>query len=206
MSSPKSNEMADAARTNRGLAEQSYGVGLPALKAQLGYIKDAQGGSLKKFVDPAYASQRGGLSDASAYSERASLQQRLAQQKVSGAGGNSLAMLSPSDMGAKLANALTTSRVNQGLGNLEESNKLLQMQLGQTVQAGNSGIAAGSQQLQAASMMPNVDPLYASILGGANAAGAIYGGFNQRSSQPNQSGGSTPPPNEPFANTSWRPA
>ena len=194
MNSPRSNEMADAARTNRGLAEQSYGTGLPALKAQLGYIKDAREGSLQKFLDPAFNSQRGGISDAGAYSERTSLQQRLAQQKVAGGGGNTLAALTPSEMGAKLANALSTSRVNQGLGNLEESNKLLQMQLGQTVQTGNSGIMAGSQQLQAAGMMPNVDPLYASILGGANVAGSVYGGFNQKNTANNTSGTGNPPP------------
>lgn len=155
---------------------QAYGVGLPALTAQHAALNEAMGaGGMPGYVGEAYKGARTGITEG--MTEVGAGEQAKADLAASGAvqGGNAASILQPQDIGAKLADAHLSSRTNEAIGNVDQSNKIMAMMLGMGTQAGSAANAAGGNQLNAISQMAPYNPTYAAILAGGSGAASIYG-------------------------------
>ena len=177
MSSEKSQSSAALARQTGEYAKRSYDVGFSSLRNQQALLAGAQ--AEPGYVRDAFAAQRAGLQEGLIGQGQGEVQASLAAGQGALQGGNTQNALSPDVMGAKMAQALYSSRVQEGLGGIEQANKILQMKMGQSVMAGNQAQGAAGNELRNISMLPNYNRTYANVLGAVNAAGAIYGGFNQ---------------------------
>jgi len=174
--SPGEGASADAYAAASQTAQAGYGIGIPALQGQISGINAGlAGGGEPSYLTGAWAGQRTGLADALAGQDAASSATSAAGSKAAVAGGNVGAGLVPPSYGAKLAQALTGSRVNEAMGKLQETTSLMGMGLGASGTAGNAGLRAGGTQLSAISMMKPYNQGTANILGAASAAGGIYG-------------------------------
>lgn len=178
MASDQSSAAGQAARTQGQLANEAYGVAIPALSQQYGFLRGsiAEGGE-PGYVRDAYAAQRTGITEGLGRQGQMQERQALASGKAAALGGNLNASLTPQTMGAQIADQLYSSRLNEGMGRVEQLNKLLAMGLGQSTQAGNAAIGAGQAQLQGIAGMPAYNSTYAKILAGLNVAGSAYGGY-----------------------------
>lgn len=160
----------------RGMAQRGYNIGIPALQQQLGLVGQglASGGE-PGYVAEAFAGQRTGITEGLAANEAATGRSR----PKTGTG----ILAIPTDYGARLARALVGSRVTQGLGAVEETNKLFGMGMGGVEQAGSSALGAGQAQLSAMSMMPGYNTTAANIAALGSLGGSIYGAFAQPKAQ-----------------------
>lgn len=189
MSSDQSSAFAGAARTQGQMATQAYDIAVPALQAQSGYIRDAlaQGGE-PEYLQKAYAGQRTGLLEGLATQQH----QRSLQGPENRQGDLASSLRSPQMVGADIANAMYSSRVNESLGKIEQVHNLQRMALGQAGQTGSGALTAGGLQLQAIQGLPDYNSTYANVLGAVNLGGSIYGGANnwyqQQVAQYNQGG------------------
>ena len=183
MSSSKNSASADAARQYGQLAREGYSLGMPALAARnaalMPALRQAQGGELPAYMQQAFAQQRTGLTEGITGQERSKIQAQDAGAKRGVAGGNLSSTMNPAQMGQVLADAMTGSRVQQGMATINQANNLMSMGMGGAGQAGNAAVGAAGNNLQAISMLPNYNPTYAGILSGVNAAGTIYGAGKQ---------------------------
>jgi hypothetical protein len=203
MSTSKNSASRQAARQYGQLAREGYGLGMPALGARndalMPALVQAQQGDLPAYMQEAFAQQRTGLQEGIAGQERSRVQAQDAGAKRNVAGGNLASALNPAQMGQILADAMTGSRVQQGMATVNQANSLMSMGLGGAGQAGNAAVGAAGNNLQAISMLPNYNPTYAAVLGGVNAAGSIYGAGKQSGwwGQPNTTGIAGFDPNAP---------
>jgi hypothetical protein len=183
MSSSKNSASAQAARQYGQLAREGYGLGMPALDARnaalMPALRQAQAGELPAYMQEAFNVQRTGLQEGIANQERSRIQTQDAAAKRNVAGGNLNSTMNPAQMGQILADAMTGSRVQQGMATINQANSLMSMGLGGAGQTGNAAIGAAGNNLQAIGMLPNYNPTYAAVLGGVNAAGSIYGAGKQ---------------------------
>lgn len=184
MSSSKNSAARQAAQQYGQLAREGYGLGMPALAARnaalMPALQQAQAGRLPAYMEAAFDTQRTGLQEGIANQERSAIQRQDAGAKATVAGGNINSTLNPAQMGQILADAMTGSRVQQGMATINQANSLMSMGLGGAGQTGNAAIGAAGNNLQAIGMLPNYNPTYAAVLGGVNAAGTIYGAGKQK--------------------------
>ena len=183
MSSSKNSAASKAARQYGQLAREGYGLGMPALAARndalMPALRQAQSGELPAYMQEAFATQRTGLQEGFANQERGAIQKQDMAAKGGVAGGNLASTMNPAQMGQLLADAMTGSRVQQGMATVNQANSLMNMGLGGAGQTGNAAIGAAGNNLQAIGMLPNYNQTYAAVLGGVNAAGSIYGAGKQ---------------------------
>jgi len=169
---------ADAAR----VLGQAYGLALPTMAGQYASIHEALGqGGEPDYVKQAYGGQRAGLMEGAMEQGRVgALQARQGAQGAALGGNLQAATLSGEQMGSRMADVLYGSRVSEAMGGLEQTNKLYQSLLGQSVQAGSASMAAAGTALGNVQNMPAYNKTYANILGALNVGGSIYGGLNQQ--------------------------
>lgn len=183
MSSSKDKAATSAARQYKDAQYEAYGMGRSALDfrnlALMPALRQAQGGNLPAYMESAFAGQRTGIQEGIANQERSKIQAQDAAAKGTVAGGNAFSTMNPAQMGQVLADAMTGSRVQQGMATVNQANTLMSMGLGGAAQTGNAAVGAAGNNLQAISMLPNYNPTYAAVLGGVNAAGSIYGAGKQ---------------------------
>lgn len=176
----RSGAATQAVRTQGNLAKYMYSLALPAMKDQFGYINQSlKEGGEPGYVRDAYELQRTAITDALSRQGQAARSGALAQSGQAVRGGNVTAGLTPEGMGAKIADQVYASQLNQGLGKIEQMNKLMQLSMGQTVQAGSASIGAGQAQLQGIAGMNPYNSTYAGVLAAANLAGTGYGAYQQ---------------------------
>lgn len=169
-----------AARTNEALSQRAYDIGLGALGPQIQQINQGlQQGGEPGYLQRAFAGARTGATESLLSADQAETGGRLAASSRVSAGGNLMSNLTPSQVGAKIAEALYSSRTNEAVGKFEQFNKLMAMGLGQSAQAGSSAIGAGAAQLEAARGLPTYNPTYANVLTAANLANLGYQGYYQ---------------------------
>jgi len=183
VSSSKSAAATAASRQYQQLAKEAGGLGRDATLLRndllMPALRQTQQGYLPSYMEQAFDVQRTGLQEGGLARERAAIGQQDAAAKGGVAGGNLASTLNPAQMGALLADAMTGSRVNQGMATVQQANTLMQMGLGGAAQTGNQAVNAAGLNLQGISMLPNYNPTYAAVLGGLNAAGTIYGAGKQ---------------------------
>ncbi len=181
MSSPQSAASANAARQNEYRAQQGYDIGLPAMSERNRLLNSAMAeNGMPDYMKAAFETQRTGLTEGNANIAQQQRAQALTAAEPAIAGGNLQQSLTPGSLGSKLADALYGSRVQQGLGAVDQMNKLMTMGLGGAAQTGSQAIGAAGNDLRGISMMQAYNPTYAAVLGGANLAGSLYGGYQQR--------------------------
>ena len=157
-------------------AKTGYGIGIPGITSEIGGVTAGlQAGGEPSYLTSAWAGQRTGVAEALAGQDAASGAASAAGSKGAVLGGNVGAGLVPPSYGAKLAQALTGSRVNEALGKLQETTSLMGLGLGAGATAGNAGLRAGGAQLNAISMMQPYNTGTANVLGGLSLAGGMYG-------------------------------
>ncbi len=181
MSSGSSAASEQALETNRALAEAYYNVALPGLSQRLGSINQALGlsGGLPDYVHQAYAAQRTGLTEGIMGKDEQAIASQLAGTKSARAGGNVLSGLSPSDIGAQLANALYGSKFQESQAGIDQTMNLMSMALGGAGTAGSGALDASRQQLGAIGYMPNYNTTYANVMGGVSGLAGLYGAYQQ---------------------------
>lgn len=183
MSSSKSAAATAASRQYQQLAKEAGGLGRDATLLRndllMPALRQTQQGYLPSYMEQAFDVQRTGLQEGGLARERAAIGQQDAAAKGGVAGGNLASTLNPAQMGALLADAMTGSRVNQGMATVQQANTLMQMGLGGAAQTGNQAVNAAGLNLQGISMLPNYNPTYAAVLGGLNLAGTAYGAWKQ---------------------------
>ena len=179
MASSRSSASAAAARQYGQIAKEAYDIGVPGIEARnallMPALRQAQAGQLPEYMQQAFATQRTGLTEGITGQERAAIARQDAGAKGAVAGGNAFSTMNPAQMGQVLADAMTGSRVQQGMATVNQANTLMQMGLGGAGQAGNAAVGAAGNNLNAISMLPNYNPTYAAVLGGAELAGTVYG-------------------------------
>lgn len=183
MSSPRNTAATNAAVQYQQLSKEGYGMGTPAIEARnaalMPAMRQAQLGYLPSYMQDAFATQRAGMQEGVAAQERGAIQRQDAGAKSAVAGGNLSSTMNPAQMGQVLADAMTGSRVQQGMATINQANSLMSMGMGGAGQAGNAAIGAAGNNLSAISMMAQNNPTYTGILGAVNAAGTIYGAGKQ---------------------------
>ncbi len=180
MSSPQSGSAANAARMNESMAKAGYDIGIPATQQRNALLtKGLAEGGMPDYMKAAFDVQRTGLQEGGANVAQQQRAQMLTAAEPAIAGGNQQQALSAGALGSKLADALYGSRVQQGLGGIDQMNKLMTMGLGGSAATGSQAIGAAGNDLRAIGMMQNYNPTYAAVLGGANLVGAGYGAYKQ---------------------------
>jgi hypothetical protein len=177
MTSPQSSSAEAAQGMAERMAQQGYGVGMPALQNQLSMINQgiAQGGQ-PGYVADAYNLQRTGLIEGAGQQQVAGMGQMARGNEAAVAGGGGLAnILNPGAYGAQLAQLMMGSNLQQGLGALDETNKLMTMGLGGGAEAGSAMMGAAGSNLQAIGGMANYNPQFANLMGALNLGGSMYG-------------------------------
>ena len=181
MSSPQSGAIKQANLQTQRLANEGYGIAMPAIKEQYKDLNTAmQSGGEPGFVTDAYRSARGGVMEGTALSQQAQRGDQVRQGQRARAGGSFTASIGPDMAGSKLAQALYGSRVTQAAGKIEEQDKLMGMALGQASQTGSGAMQAMGTQLQNIGYMQPYNSTYANVLGALNAAGSVYGAGKQQ--------------------------
>lgn len=175
MSGSSSNASAHTARTQGAIARGYYRDVLPALRNQYGLLNRAisEGGE-PDYVRDAYAGARTGLTESALLGDAA--QTRAMLSAMPDAEGGPMP-ITGSHVGSKIADLLWNSKVNEGMGRIEQLGNLQAMALGQVGQVGGAGLQATANELRNISMMPNYNPTYATVLGLANTGGALYGAY-----------------------------
>lgn len=183
MASSKSQAATAAARQYQQLSAEGYGMGTDALRqrnaALMPGLRLANAGQLPSYLEAAFDTQRTGLQEGVANQERTAIARQDMGGKKMAAGGNLAATMNPAQMGQVLADAMTGSRVQQGMATVNQANTLMQMGLTGSAQSGNAAVGAAGNNLQSISMLPNYNPTYAAVLGGVNLAGTVYGAGKQ---------------------------
>lgn len=173
-----------ALESNRALAEQYYNIAIPSLSQRMESINQAlAAGGLPDYMKEAYTAQRAGLTEGIVGQEKAAITSQLAGTKGARTGGNVLAGLSASDIGAQLANALYGSKFQESQAGIDQTMNLMSMALGGAGTAGSGALEASRQQLGAIGYMPNYNPTYANVMGGLSGAAGIYGAYQQAQTQ-----------------------
>lgn len=179
MSSSSSVASTSAMNINRNLAENYYGIALPALGERMGSINKSLAEGEPQYVKDAYAEQRAGLTEGLAARGELAQAQQMAGAKKALSGGNQFAALNPADIGSQLANALYGSQFQEGQANLNQQFNLMSMGLGGAGTTGNAALNASQQQLQAIGYLPNYNQTYANVVGGAAGLSSLYGAANK---------------------------
>lgn len=181
MSSKASFEAEQAVKASRYLAEQYYDIALPAMQERLASINQALGlGGEPGYLREAYAAQRTGLAEGVVGKEKSALTSQLAGTKQAREGGNVLSGLSPSDIGAQLANALYGSKFQESMAGIDQTMNLMSMALGGAGTAGSGALEASANQMRAIGYMPNYNPTLAGVSGGLSAAAGLYGAYQNQ--------------------------
>ena len=183
MSSSRGIAAQAASRQYSQMQREAYDIGVPGIEDRnallMPALRQAQSGQLPAYMKAAFEAQRTGLTEGITGQERAAIARQDAGAKGAVAGGNAFSTMNPAQMGQVLADAMTGSRVQQGMATVNQANTLMQMGLGGAGQAGNAAVGAAGNNLNAISMLPNYNPTYAAVLGGVNLAGSIYGAGKQ---------------------------
>jgi hypothetical protein len=178
MSGEKSQVGQQILDQSRDVSSRAFGIGIPALMNQQSLLNAANAtGGEPGYVKDAFASQRAGLIEAGASADAAA--RGAADMKMGGSSGGDMLNLDPKTLGTRMADALFSSRTNEALGSLEQSNKTMADILGLTTTAGSQYMGAAGNQLAAAQFLPNYNPAYAAILGVGNLGAEFYGGAKQ---------------------------
>ncbi len=182
MSGSSSAASEQALETNRALAQAYYDVAIPALQTRLGSINQALGlpGGLPDYVHAAYGAQRAGLTEGIMGKEEQAITSQLAGSKAARAGGNVLSGLSPSDIGAQLANALYGSRFQEAQAGIDQTMNLMSMALGGAGTAGSGALEASRQQLGSIGYLPNYNTTYANVMGGLSGVAGLYNAYQNQ--------------------------
>lgn len=162
-------------------ARQSYSVGMPGLAEQKSGIDwmQQQGGE-PRALQQAFGGARAGMLDAATLAGKDSLARTQQENRGASIGGNiGAGLATPSDMGSSIARAMYGSRLTEAMGSIEEQNKMMGMQLGQTQTSGSGALSALGSQLTAIPTMQNYNSSYANVLGALNLGASVYGGLNQ---------------------------
>lgn len=175
MGSERSSGSAELARISGQYSQRAYDTGFAGLQTHQDLLANAE--AEPGYLQNAFEQQRTGLAEGAIQGGQGEIQGQLAASQGAAQGGNTSANLTNSTMGARMAQALHSSRLQESLGKIEQANKLMGMRMGQSVQAGSEALGAAGNQLRDISMTPNYNPTYASVLAGLNTAGSIYGGF-----------------------------
>ena len=178
MSSAKSQASQNFVIGTGQAAKQAYDTGFSGLSAQQQLLRGAE--AEPQYLKDAFSVQRAGITEGGVVQGQRDMQAQLGATQQAAQGGNTSGNLSPDQMGAKMAQALYSSRLQEGIGKIEQANKLMGMRLGQSQQTGSAAIGAAGNALQNISLMPNYNPTYANVLGALNLAGTVYGGFANR--------------------------
>jgi hypothetical protein len=168
-----------AYETNRDLAQQSYGVALPAIQARNASINQSLATGEPQYMQNAYAAQQAGLTEGLSAQGGAKQAATMAASKPALSGGNPFALFAPADIGAMLANAKYGSKFQEGQAAFAQNLNLMNMGLGGAGTTGNAALNASGQQLNAIGMLPNYNQTYANIAGAAAGASSVYGAVNQ---------------------------
>lgn len=177
MSSQRSQESALLSAGSARQSREAYDVGFGGLRNQQNLLQSAQ--AEPGYLKDAFGQQRAGLQEGILGQSTPGIQQQLAATQGAAQGGNTQGNLSSDAMGARMAQALYSSRIQEGLGSIEQANKIMSMKMGLATNAGNEALGAAGNQLRNIALEPNYNRTYANVLGGINAAGAVYGGLNQ---------------------------
>lgn len=204
MSSSRNSAATAAANQYQQLAKEGYKMGIGGLRARnaalMPAIRQANSGVLPDYMEDAFATQRTGLKEGILAQERGLIGRQDAGAKGAVAGGNAFSTMNPAQMGQVLADAMTGSRVQQGMATVNQANTLMQMGLGGAAQSGNAAIGAAGNNLNAISMMSNYNPTYATVLGVASGAGTVYGAGKRAGwwGSGQQAPAGTPPTGTPY--------
>ncbi len=178
--SPQRIAIENAAAQTKELGNQAYGIALPTIGSEYSKLNQAMGeGGQPQFISDAYNQARGGILEGSALSQEAARKDQMGARRGAVGGGNFSASISPSDAGARLAQALYGTRVQQASGAIEQQDKLMQMALGQSAQTGSGALQATGNELQNIGYMQPYNSTYANVLGALNTAGTVYGAGKQ---------------------------
>lgn len=190
------NPAADAAEQASGmsgaLARRAYGIGIPALKRQKAILGDAASQGEFGYLRDAFGASRALMGDAAASGQAGEAQAARLHNHAAEGGGNFSAAINPAGYGAKLANAMFSSRITEATGNVEQMDKTLGFQIGLGQDAGSASMQALGNQIGAIPYMKNYNSTYANVLGAMNAAGAIYGGVQSGFRPPTGMTGAAP--------------
>jgi hypothetical protein len=184
MSGERSGAMEQAYGTNRDLSQQAYGIGLPLMQQQFGAInQQMQQGGQPGYIKAAYDLQRTMLQEGGANKSLLAAKAQAATSKGAVGGGNVMAGVTGFDLGASIADALTSSRVSQGAGAIDQMNNLRQMSLGGAGQVGSAAMGAAGQQIQGLSYLPDYNKTLAGVLGAGAGGLSVYGALQGQQQQ-----------------------
>ena len=192
MTSQMNDESQRALESAQNLQRQYTTTGLNSANTEKNSINQGLAGGESPLIASAFAAQRAGISDSAADQSRAARQTQAEGSKKALSGGNAFSLFSPSDIGAKLANALYGSKFAEGQADLGQKMNLMNMAMGGAGTAGNAGMQAGQSQLGAIGFLPNYNTTYANVLGAAAGAGSVYGAYQ------NWAAAQQPPPQIPM--------
>lgn len=163
------------------LASRAYPLGFEAIRGEQAGISTMMGvGGEPTALREAFGGSRAGLLDASVIGQDDALRRERAENRGAAQSGNLAATLgSPADAGTAIARALYGSRITEGMGAIEERDKLLGMSLGQSQTTGSGSLAAFGNELRNIPMMQNYNSSYANVLGALNLGASIYGAGSQ---------------------------
>lgn len=190
-SGARTAQATNAAQVNAQLAQQFTGVGLGAIHDRNQMINAALGDSVTPSrgmpsLAGGFNAQRAALSERAYRQEENALEGLLMQAKAPVGGGNyQQVMQSP---GSSLPGQLAQSRLNEGMAQVEQQQKLLAMALGQNVDTASQAIGAGANQIRMAGMLPDYNPALAWGAGLGSAAYAAYQGWPRGQQQQPASG------------------
>ena len=170
----------EAFSTSEALSRAAYNLAVPAIRRQGGILNTALDQGEPGYLRDAFASSRAILTDSAASGERADLTSaRMGARQAAGGGNFAAQQMDPSNYGARIAQALYSSRVNESQANIEQMDKTLGFMTGQAQETGSGSLAAMSNQLGAIPYMRAYDPTYANVIAALNAGASVYGAGNQ---------------------------
>lgn len=176
---PSEVQSEQAAATARKGMYEAYNVGRKGLATQHERANEMLSGGEPAWQKEAFSLERGAMTDAMAM--KALKQNAIADtgMPILQQGGNFGLSLTPQDFGMQIAENLMGSRTSEAMTGIDQNMKAMQMLLGQGTAAGSFGLGMEQERMRSIQMLPDYNPTYAAILGMANVAGSVYGGFNQ---------------------------
>ena len=178
--SPKTIAAREAFNTAGNLEARAYDIAVPSVKKRGDFLRDALSQGEFGFLGEALNASRASVGDLAATQQRSALAETRGGARDAAGGGNFGAQqLDPIGYGAKLAESMYSSRINQALTNVEQMDKTLGFMTGVGQEAGSAGLQAFANQFAGMEHMQNYNSTYANVLGALNAGGALYGAGRQ---------------------------
>lgn len=177
--SPQNTASEESLAMNQATARENYGIALPALKKRQDSLNAALGLGESQLLKDAGRAERTALTETGAANADQVRAGQTMRSKSALSGGNVNATLTPSDIGAQLADALYGSKYREGQADINEKMNHFSMALGGAGASGNAALNASGQNLNAIRYLPAYNQNYANVVGGLSAAATVYGGLNQ---------------------------